>query len=110
MAGTQGILPYLRGTPEEAADAIGITQFPSENHWFQTIGGLLIQGGKIEVGSAATLTVDFNASYPKQVFGVWIQPIGTSLLGFSVDAVTLDSFDIVNAAIVREFYWWAIGV
>lgn len=110
MGATQGVLPYLRGTPEETADAIGITQFPSEGNWFQTIGGLLIQGGKIEVGSAATLTVNFNAAYPKQVLGVFVQPTGTSLLGFSVNTITLDTFDIVNAAVVRDFYWWAIGV
>lgn len=110
MATNQALLPYLRGTPEETADAIGITQFPSETNWYHTIGGLLIQGGLIEVLSGVTLTVDFNAAYPKQVLGVWLQPIGTSALPWNVDAVTLDTFDIVNGAADQEYYWWAIGV
>lgn len=110
MATNQALLPYLRGTPEETADAIGITQFPSETNWFHTIGGLLIQGGLIEVLSGTTLTVDFNASYPKQVLGVWIQPIGTATVSSRVNTVTLDTFDIVNGAADQSFYWWAIGV
>lgn len=109
--GYNAIPPYLGATPGELQEALGVTRFVSETNWFQTVGGLLIQGGlESSVGSAATVTVSFNAAFPKQCLGVFIQPIGTSLLGFSVDNVTLEDFDLVNAAVVRDFYWWAIGL
>lgn len=112
MSNTNAVTSFNGTSLEELNEAIGITQFPSDTNWYQTIGGLLIQGGLVEaVGSGATVTVPFNVGYPTQVLGVFVQSKGTGVLGWSVDNVTQAGFDLVNAAIAnRDFYWWAIGV
>lgn len=112
MSNTNAITPFAEATPAELNNSIGITQFPSETNWHQTIGGLLIQGGFVDnVGSGATVAVPFNTGYPTQVLGVYVQAIGTSVLGWSVNNVTTSGFDLINAAVAgRDFYWWAIGV
>lgn len=112
MSNTNAVIPFLDASLRELNDSIGITQFPSETNWYQTIGGILIQGGTVlAVGSAATVAVSFNAGYPTQVLGVFVQAKGASVLGWSVDTVTLSGFNLINAAVAnRDFYWWAIGV
>lgn len=110
MASTNSVLPFLGGNQEETSDAIGITQFPSAGNWFQVLGGLTIQGGKVSVLSGATLSVAFNAPISKEVLGVFIQPIGTATVSYRVNSVTLNDFAIVNGAADQDFYWWAIGV
>lgn len=109
---TNAITPFVGASLSDLNDALGITQFPSERSWFQTIGGLLVQGGYVAaVGSGATVAVPFNVGYPTQVLGVFVQPLGTSVLGHAVNNVTTSGFDLVNAAVAgRDFYWWAIGV
>lgn len=110
--GFNAALPFTGVKLEELADSIGITQFPSDIAWYQTIGGLLIQGGRVDsVGSGATVVVPFNVGFPTQVLGVFIQARGTSVLGWSVNNITTAQFDLINAAVAgRSFYWWAIGV
>lgn len=112
MSNTNAILPLNSATFKELSEALGVTQFASDTNWQQTIGGLLIQGGFVnDVGSGATVAVPFNAGYPTQVLGVFVQALGTSVLGWSIDNVTTSGFDLVNAAVAtRDFYWWAIGV
>lgn len=109
---TNAVTPFTGATLAELNDALGITQFPSETNWYQTVGGILIQGGFVDnVGSGATVAVPFNVGYPTQVLSVFVQGIGTSVLGWSVNNVTTAGFDLVNAAVAnRDFYWWAIGV
>ncbi len=110
MASTNSVLPYLGGNEAETSDAIGITKFPSAGNWSQILGGLVIQGGKVSVLSGATTTFNFNAPIPKEVLGVFIQPLGVSTVSYRVNTVTLNTFDIVNGAADQDFYWWAIGV
>lgn len=110
--GTNAVLPFTDATQKDLTDTIGITQFPSANSWYQTIGGLLIQGGLVTgAGSGATVVVPFHAGYPTQVLGVFVQAQGTSVLGWSVNNITTAQFELVNAAVAaRSFNWWAIGV
>jgi hypothetical protein len=112
VSNTNAVTPFNEPTLKELADSLGITQFTTETNWFQTIGGVLIQGGSIAgVSSGATVVVPFNVGFPTQVLGVFAQVRGTSVLGWSVTAVDIEKFSIVNAVgAVRDFYWWAIGV
>lgn len=106
------VTPFLRGTPEELANAIGITQFHSGTSWSHTVGGLLIQGGRANgVTHPGPFNVPFSVGYPTQVLGVFPQEIGTNAHTFSVDGVTLASFDIyLSSGPAKDFYWFAIGV
>lgn len=112
MSQSNSILPYTGAQLSEIPDAIGITQFPSATNWFQTIGGLIIQGGIVTaVGSGATVIVPFNVGFTIQVLNVFVQAQGTSVLGWSVNNITLAQFELINAAVAgRDFHWWAIGV
>lgn len=110
MSNTNAVPPFLGGSLESALEAIGITQFPSGTGWFQTIGGLLVQGDLKPVLASASLVIPFLAVFPKQVLGVWIQPVDAAPNGGYVNAVTLAQFTVVNGASDRSYYWWAIGV
>lgn len=104
------ITPFLRGTPEELANAIGITQFHSATSWSQTIGGLLIQGGFVEVADGATSVVSFQAPYITQLLGVFTQVADASENGAYVTTYSATGFSIVNGTGARDYFWWAIGV
>ena len=110
MSNTNSIIPFLGAGLQDLQDTIGITQFPSGTNWYQTIGGLLIQGGFLTVSSSAVTTVPFNAGYPTQVLGVWIQSVGGSHNNAHIDNVTLAQFELHNGGSTRDYYWWAIGV
>lgn len=103
-------IPPERGTLREVQEALGITQFPDATSWYQVIGGLILQGGKISVGSSATGTVSLVAPYEKQFLGVFTQVVGAAGNSHYVNNVTLSTFDIVNGVGARDYYWWAIGV
>lgn len=108
---TNSIPPFTRGTTRDALEALGITQFPSAVEWYQVIGGLIVQGGYVTVGSSATLAIPLVAPYEKQTLGVWIQVVGGAENGASVAAApTLDSFSIVNGVGARDYYWLSLGV
>jgi hypothetical protein len=110
--GTNAVSPFIDPNLRDLADSIGITQFQGADKWYQTIGGILIQGGLVTgVGSGATVVVPFNVGFPTQVLGVFVQALGTSVLGWSVNNITTAQFELVNAAVAaRSFNWWAIGV
>lgn len=110
MPNTNAILGLFKGTPEDVANAIGVTQFPIANHWYQTIGGLQVQGGLVEVAGGATLVVNFVAPYVTQLLGVFIQVATAAGNNAHVNAAGLNSFEIVNGAGNRSYYWFAIGV
>jgi hypothetical protein len=113
MSNTNAIASFTSPSSEELNEAVGITQFQSETNWFQTIGGILIQGGRVNgIASDATVVVPFNAGFPTQVLQVFVQPLGTSVLGWSIaDPPNKNNFSIINAAFgPRDFYWWALGV
>lgn len=117
---TNSIAQYQGASAAELQEAAGVTRFlPSSTEWYQTINGLLIQGGLFGPVAGNTLTgnIPFNAGFPKQVLGIFLQPIGTTTAGagtiYSAGAnvVDLNNFQIANdAATPRSFYWWAIGV
>lgn len=104
------ITPFLGGTVAEIIESIGITQFPSATEWYQGIGGLVVQGGLVQVLGGATLLVPFNAPHEKQVLGVWTQVVGAIDNNGYVNAVGLASFEIVNGAGARSYYWLSLGV
>lgn len=112
MSNTNAVAPFNDPSLRQLADSLGITQFPSATNWYQTMGGILVQGGQVTgVGSAATVVVPFNVGFPIQCLGVFVQAQGTSVLGWSVNNVTQAQFELVNAAVAaRSFYWWAVGV
>lgn len=111
MSGSwNSVAPFSKARLDEVQDSLGITQFPSETEWYQVIGGLIVQGGRVSVGDAATLTVSLNAPYEKQVLGIWIQVIGGAANTAHLDAITTADFDIVNGVGARDFFWLSLGV
>lgn len=112
MAGSNinSIVPYARGSKDDAIEALGITQFPSDTGWYQVLSGLIVQGDKETVADGATVTVPFLAPYPTQALGVFLQVTGAAPNAAYITNITTDSFDIVNGVGARTFYWWSIGV
>lgn len=104
------ILPFLRWKQQDLGEAIGITQFPSETEWHQTIGGLVIQGNKVAVASGVTATISLPAPCEKQILGIWLQPVGDVPNAAYITSVTLTSFDLVNGVGDRTYYWLSLGV
>ena len=110
MAGYNSVPSFFTARAAELLEAAGITQFPSETNWFHTIYGLLIQGGFIDNAATGT-TITLNASFPKQVLGIWVQSVGANAPGFYISAVTTDNFVInYTGGGTKDFYWFAIGV
>jgi hypothetical protein len=115
VSNTNAIIPYSEVSPEELANTIGITQFPSADAWYQTIGGLLIQGGLTSsIALNTSVLVDFNQAFNKQVLGVFVQARYTSGATNEntgmVDSILLNRFTLRNGGDAKTFYWWAIGV
>lgn len=110
MSNTNGISSFFTPRARDIFEAAGITQFPSETNWFHTISGLLLQGGFIDNAATGT-TITLNASFTKQVLGIWVQPVGAAAAGFYISAVTVDNFVInYTGGGTKDFYWFAIGV
>lgn len=109
-ANVNSIISYVGASLKDTSESLGITQFPSEFEWYQIVGGLQVQGGKVSVGGGATLTINFPAPYEKQLLGIFIQVRGAAGNNGYVNNESLDSFDIVNGAGARDYYWWAVGV
>lgn len=109
-ANTNSIPPFLRGTTKDALEALGITQFPSEFEWYQVIGGLIIQGGKVDLAGAAALTINLPAPYEKQHMFTIIQVVDATDNNGYVANVILSAFDIQNGAGARTYYWLSLGV
>ena len=111
MSNTNSVIPYDKPTLKNVADTVGITQFPSETSWFQTIGGLIFQGGKVSAAaSAATTVVNFPAPYPTQALGVWLQVSGAAGNNADVTIPGLNSFNLNNGVGIRDYFWWSVGV
>jgi hypothetical protein len=111
VSNTNSVIPYTGAKLKELADTIGITQFPDETSWYQVLGGLIFQGGKVSAAaSAATTVVDFPAPYPTQALGVWLQVSGAAGNNADVTISSLDSFNLNNGVGIRDYYWWSVGV
>ena len=106
------VSPYWKASIKDVQDSLGITQFSGERSWYHTIGGLLIQGGYVEaVTHPGPVTIPFIVGFPLQVLGVFPQEIGTNAHSFSVDNITLESYDLyLSSGPSKDFYWFAIGV
>lgn len=110
MSSINSIPPYIEATIRDIQETIGITQFPSETSWYQILGGLIVQGGLVEVADSATLAVPFHAPYQTQALGVFIQVVdGAANTGYITSVVT-SGFDITNGTGTRSYYWWSVGV
>ena len=110
MSNQNSLPPFTNASLKDLLDSIGITQFPSETNWYQVIGGLIIQGGFIDNATTGD-TITFNASFTKQVLGVFLIPIRAGVIQYVVNTVTVDDFVVVhNGGGTGDFYWFAIGV
>lgn len=109
-----GIIPYLAATPQELQEAAGITQFVGANGWYQTINGLLVQGGKINIISGSSATAFFPAPFTSQLLFVTAQVLfGSSNAGYSsIDPANTDltKVTIYNTGNSKDYYWLAVGV
>lgn len=117
MSNYNSIPPYIAARVKDNSESIGITQQGvDEDHWYQIIGGLIIQGG-IEAVDANTIdTVPFVQPFPKKVLGVWLQTIGNGTLpapairNYYAEIIDLATFELSNDyAVESSFYWLAIG-
>jgi hypothetical protein len=109
MAQSQSILPFVRGTPEEIANSLGITQFSGASNWFQIIGGITVQGGLL-ILSSVPQTILLNAPYEKQVLGIFIQHVGPTAQPADIDNITLSQFNISTGTIGEIYYWFSVGL
>lgn len=110
MSNQNSLPPFTNASLKDLLEAIGITQFISETNWYQVIGGLNIQGGFEETITTGD-TITFNASFPKQVLGIFITAVGASSRQVAADTVTVDDFVLRhNGGGTGDFYWFAIGV
>jgi hypothetical protein len=118
---TNAINPYANASLEQVQEALGLTVFDAATgeNWYHTIAGLLIQGGVVGPIAGNTLSglLPFNTGFPKQVLGVFLQPIDTVVAGTgirysaAVSVPDLNNFQIANdGAVAVDFYWWAIGL
>ena len=112
MSYDNAVAPFNDPSLRQLADAMGITQFPSETNWYQTMGGLLIQGGKVlGVGHPGSTVIPFNVGFLTQCLGVFCQELGTNAHSWSVNNVTNNQFELLlSSGPAKDFYWWAIGV
>lgn len=104
------IADFDSATPRSLLEALGITQFRNTTDWYQTIGGLQVQGGIVNVGSSATLAILFPAPYETQLLGIFIQTLGAGTNAAYVNVPALTGFSIVNGVGARDYFWWAVGV
>ena len=119
MTNVNAIPPFAGATVRDVHESIGVSQLSAggdENAWYQTIGGLLIQGGRVnDVPGAGSVIVNFNAAYPKKVLGVWLQLIANALAGAPlyrdfVNVIDLTQFELFNDYLDdSSFYWIAVG-
>ena len=109
-ASYNSVPPFQGGSTRDTLEALGITQFPSEHEWYQVIGGLIVQGGYVEVASLTVATINLPAPYEKQTLGVWLQTEGATHNAAHVANATLSSFEIHNGAGIRDYYWLSLGV
>ncbi len=111
MSNFNSLVPFIKPTLKDLADAGGITQFASDGFgWFQVLNGLIIQGGFYEHnGAPAPHTVSFHTAFPKQVLGVFLQQVGAGSNAY-LTTVTLEDFIVDHGGTHADYYWWAIGV
>lgn len=101
----------------ELQQAIGITQFPDISNWYQSIGGLTLNGGTLaSIPAGGNVSVPFSSPYEKALLGIWITPLEATGTGNgTVDpnpAVTdLTKFKLVNGgSVAASYFWFALGV
>lgn len=104
---------------DELKESFGNTIFNSGSatEWYKTINGIIVQGGFVNDAAAdATTAVPFNYAFPKQVLGIFVQAIhspagaGNENTGLVAPGYTLTGFDLVNDGVLKDFFWFAIGL
>jgi len=103
---------FKNATLDEIQQSLGITNFSGEFDWNHTIGGLIIQGGRISDNAGDGGDVVFNVTYPKQVLFVVAFPINsTGNQNVSGLEITLSGFRIYNNhGNPIKYNWLAIGI
>jgi len=104
-------IPYNSPSLQELADTVGITQFQGTDSWFQVLGGLILQGGKVDIPDPADVSITFPAPYSKQVLGIFIEEIdGVGSVYTVVQTFNLTGFTIRHNHSGYSAFWFAIGV
>jgi hypothetical protein len=110
-ANTNAVPPYVGANSADLLESLGITQFNGLDSWSQTIGGLVIQGGVVDVPSAANVSVSFPAPLSKQLLGIFLEEADvTSSVHSSVVSSNLTGFTFAHNHTAFKVYWFAIGV
>lgn len=110
MANTNAISPFFNATPAQLQEAVGITQFPTDTEWFHTFGGLLMQGGRVNIPGGTAVLIPYNAGFPTQVLCIMAQPLDSSATFHISGYTSLADFTLHNTGSDKDFFWWAIGV
>jgi hypothetical protein len=109
VSNTNAVLPFTGVNLKDLAETLGITQFLSETAWYQTIGGLLIQGGLV-TGASDGDVIPFNAAFPSQPLFVAVQSINSNAPNSYITAATLTGFTVKHTGGgSHDYYWFAIG-
>lgn len=110
------VTPLNIASLKDIHESLGVTQYTSLTNWYQTIAGLIIQGGKIIAAPAdANTAVSFNVGFNKQVLGIFVQSLyqpagaGNENTGMVHPTFTLSTWTLVNDGVVKDFFWWAVG-
>lgn len=117
MSSNNSISKFKGASVDDLQLALGITRFESEDDWNQSIGGLIVQGGKTPIiGVDAELVVTFSMAFPKQVLGIFPSELYSgTLIGafggvFIKEDYTLSSFTIRNDNVAKRYFWFAVGI
>lgn len=106
-----GAVPFTRGDQLEAAEAIGIPQFPSENAFFLVQNGLIIQGGKVAGLAAGDNVIPFNTAFTQQILTLQVQRLDVSNHSTLISAgITLTQMTVNMTGSGGDIYWFAVGV
>lgn len=95
---------------KQLLETAGVASFVSDTGFYQVINGILVQVGRTgSVSSGAT--IPFHAGFTKQVLGVFVTPITSTLIyDTGVNTVTLTNFKIYLPSGPSSVYWLALGV
>jgi hypothetical protein len=110
MSKGQVLLGQLSLSPE--SQNLQTTLFdPDGTSWSQTISGLTLQGGTVEVGGGSSLAVNYSNPFGKQVLYCAISAVSTvDNQGLLSGTNSLTGFTITNPGVLKNYHWYAIGV
>lgn len=73
--------------------------------------GFKFKGARISIAANATVAITFPTAFTISLLAIILQEIGTGK-GYiaSAPAPSLSGFSLVNDAVAKDFYWFAIGI